>query len=383
MRDGRELTLDVELGPRPLWEALPRIMRWAFLNNPDSLPQLLIALFVFWKRPRSLAARLLLLLAACQFASVGLSQPFSPFPGPAEMFHVGAYWPSYLFGILLWPFFIVPTLAYLFLVFPVPKPFLRRHPKLAVAAVYGLSPAIMATGILTRFDQPLAFWRTPFELGGSLVVPLALAVVAISVVHTFLTERNPVARAQTRWLALGVLLTHGVGGVLFFLPNLGVIELTPLIAALYGIVSLALPTSLAIAILRYRLFDIDVIIRRTLQYGLLTGLLALIYFGTVILLQRFLRSLTGQVDSPLVVVISTLGIAALFNPLRLRIQEFIDRRFYRAKYDAEQALAQFAAAAREEVDMERLANTLLGVVEETMQPEQLNLWLKPIEEKSE
>jgi len=134
--------------------------------------------------------------------------------------------------------------------------------------------------------------------------------------------------------------------------------------------------SILLAMLRHRLWDIDVIIRRTLQYSLLSGLLALIYFGGVALLQGLLSRLTGQAQSPLVVVGSTLLIAALFNPLRLRIRAFIDRRFYRARYDAERTLARFAATARDEVDIERLTDALLGAVEDTMQPRQIALWLE-------
>jgi hypothetical protein len=133
---------------------------------------------------------------------------------------------------------------------------------------------------------------------------------------------------------------------------------------------------MAIAILRFRLFDIDVIIRRTLQFAILTGLLALTYFGGVVIIQGILSPLTGSSNSPLVTVITTLGIAALFNPLRIRVQDFIDRRFYRKKYNAEQALAQFAATARDEVDMDKLTSALLSVVEDTMQPEKVSLWLK-------
>jgi hypothetical protein len=112
-----------------------------------------------------------------------------------------------------------------------------------------------------------------------------------------------------------------------------------------------------------------------LQYTLLTGLLALVYFGSVLLLQSLVQTLTGQSRSPIVIVISTLGLAALFNPLRKRIQDVIDRRFYRKKYDSELALVQFAVTARDEVDLEQLVGVMLGVVEKTMQPERVSLWL--------
>jgi hypothetical protein len=138
------------------------------------------------------------------------------------------------------------------------------------------------------------------------------------------------------------------------------------------------PISIGIAIVRYRLYDIDILINRTLVYGALSATLALIYFGGVATTQAIFRALTGQQEQPqLAIVISTLLIAALFNPLRRRIQRFIDRRFYRRKYDARKTLEAFSAKLRDETDLDALSDDLVGVVKETMQPSRISLWQRP------
>jgi len=141
-------------------------------------------------------------------------------------------------------------------------------------------------------------------------------------------------------------------------------------------VTIGIPLSMGVAILRYRLYDIDRIINRTLVYGVLTVTLVLAYLGGVVGLQYVLHTLTGQ-ECQLASVASTLASAALFNPLRRRIQEIVDRRFYRKKYNTARTLADFSARLRDETNLESLGEGLMGVVWETMQPTHASLWLRP------
>jgi hypothetical protein len=211
-----------------------------------------------------------------------------------------------------------------------------------------------------------------------ILFPIWILLCAASLFLRF-RRAHGVEREQIKWLFYA-----GVIFVLFYMPSFignTYYQSENLLNLLLPVGMSTLPIAIGIAILRYRLYDIDVIIRKTLQYALLTGLLALVYFGSVILLQSLTENLFGE-QSPLVIVLSTLAIAALFNPLRTRIQDFIDRRFYRKKYNAEQSLENFAAIARDEVDMDKLTTALLAMVEETMQPEKMGLWLRETQKVS-
>jgi hypothetical protein len=214
------------------------------------------------------------------------------------------------------------------------------------------------------------------QLQALMFVLIFLASVSLVV---RLHHARGVERQQIKWVAYAGALGGGAS-----LPTYTVLEAVDIrwlhmvgyVAALVGIVGV--PTAVGIAITRYRLYEIDLIINRTLVYGSLTVMLALLYFGVVTATQTLFSVLTGQQELPqLAVVVSTLAIAALFSPLRRRVQSFIDRRFYRKKYDAAKTLEAFSAKLRNETDLETLGEELVSVVGHTMQPEHASLWLRP------
>jgi hypothetical protein len=210
-------------------------------------------------------------------------------------------------------------------------------------------------------------------------IPMMLVAGFAAVISLFVRFRRSRGdeRQQIKWFASASALTLAFIFAWEELPNVWG-ELIEAILALLGILIVpAIPVATGIAILRYRLYDIDILINRTLVYGSLTAMLALIYFGSVATTQSVFRALTGQEEKPqLAIVVSTLVIAALFNPLRRRIQRFIDRRFYRSKYDARKTLEEFSEKLRDETDLEGLNRDLAGVVRETMQPTHVSLWLR-------
>ena len=325
-----------------------------------------VGTFTFIKRPGNLSARFLFAFGLANL-SIALGESILDFS--ALYFDLTAGLTKLIFSNVVFAYLIAPSYLGYALTFPKPKSIIQRQPRwLLLPFLIGLVPTI-----LLFIDPQFA------EVGFMLTLVMILLGV-IALIHSGLTMRDAVSRAQLRW-AIGGFITGSAVFLLNFIGNLP----SPYREMILFVASLGLPImgfSLAIAIFRYRLFDIDVIIRKTLQYTILTVFLALIYFGSVILLQGLVENLTGE-QSPIVIVLSTLGIAALFNPLRNRTQDFIDHRFYRKKYNAEQALAHFAVTARDEVDIQKLSSALVNLMDETMQPGIVNIWLRPTQKVPE
>ena len=293
----------------------------------------------------------------------------------------------------------VPTIGlfgiYLILLFPDGRLPSRRWRPLAwlsgvaivlVGAGSALSPGPMDG--LPRIRNPFGLeeypWVADATLSLTLLLPLCILASAVSLVMRFLRSGGE-EREQIKWLAFtasilglgfssyvipGNILPDDAGGADRLWENLLENAVTLSFAGV--------PVAVGIAILRYRLYDIDLIINRTLVYSSLTAMLALVYFGGVAATQAIFRALTGQEQQPqLAIVVSTLVIAALFNPLRRRVQAFVDRRFYRRKYDAAKTLEAFSTKLRDETNLEALNSDLVRVIRETMQPAHASLWLRP------
>jgi len=277
-------------------------------------------------------------------------------------------WPALAVDVVQPLFLTTPTVA-LVLIFPDGR-FVPRWTRWLIFSSIALMAAILYL--------PLAYW-------GVLMVVISCGAIYAQV-YRYRHVSTPTGRQQTKWVLFGFLLWW------LLIMILGVpytIELnlppgSPLPwwtlfgSAGWWLTLTLVPLSLTIAVLRYRLYDIDLVINRTLVYGSLTVMLGLVYFGSVASLQYAFRVLTGHYDFPqLTIVVSTLAIAALFNPARRRIQAFIDRRFYRHKYDARKTLDDFSARLRDETNLDSLNAELIMVVKETMQPEHASLWLRP------
>jgi hypothetical protein len=230
---------------------------------------------------------------------------------------------------------------------------------------------------LSPVQNPFGFESVARFLGsvGIVLNPLLAGLVLAPIASLFLRfwRASETERQQIKWVLYAVAVLTVAIAVVSIWPAL---DGSRVAGVLFLAGFLAIPTAIGIAILKHRLYDIDLLINRTLVYGALTGALGLVYFCGVVALQAVFRTLTGQ-ESQLAVVASTLAIAALFGPLRRRIQAFIDRRFYRKKYDASKTLATFGSKPRDETDLHTLSEDLVEVVRETMHPTHVSLWLRP------
>jgi hypothetical protein len=283
-----------------------------------------------------------------------------------------------------WYWFMFIALAFIYLPLYFPDGRLPSRRWLPVAVITGIGVLVVVVlGMLTdtlrgqdvdyRIENPIGIEGLPpveeLPFFGVLSVPLVIGCVgAVAAVVVRFRRSSGVERQQMKWFlyAAAPILTFPITD---YLP--GIVS-----GLVFGWMLIGLPTAIGIAVLRYRLYDIDVVINRTLVYGALTVSLALVYFGGVVGLQRLLSPVVGE-SNQLAVVASTLAVAALFTPLRRRIQSFIDRRFYRRKYDARKTLEAFSTKLREASDLDGLNGELLAVVRETVQPEHASLWLRP------
>jgi hypothetical protein len=360
IRDGQEIHVPVTLVN---W----RFGKWllANLRDPVKLSGLLsgiillaLAVFVFYRRPGSPSAGAFLVIMVMIAGSIlggTLPTGFTSMVDPLANVLQNIF--NWYLLLALFPFAIIRFA----LVFPHPKPIHQRYSWLSY-----LAGAIGLILTLLPLDLPVGiFW---------LVFSLFITVAIL--IHNAFTMRDSVSQAQLRWGLGGLIIGFCILAFMFLAGSSGWIESHPeILDLMFSVATTVMGSMLAVAILRYRLFDIDLIINRTLVYGGLTLTLALIYFTSILLLQTLFQIATGESQSPLVIVISTLAIAALFTPLRRRIQNEIDRRFYRRKYDSQKMLEVFASNLRQEVDLDEIGQSLVAVAVETMQPENVTLWL--------
>jgi len=248
----------------------------------------------------------------------------------------------------------------------------------ATVVIWALLPG--KVGDAWDITNPLGLAALRPALGGLEVVMavLFLGFILSSVVSLVVRFRRSQGqeRQQMKWLTYAAATVVGMVLLTTLLEAADLVFLSEMAGLATDLLIAGIPVGVGIAVLRYRLYDIDLLINRTLVYGSLTVTLVALYFGGIVVLQRVFILLTGQ-QSTLAVVASTLAIAALFNPLRRRVQGFVDRRFYRRKYDARKTLEAFSAKLRDETDLEALNNELVGVVRETMQPAHVPVWLRP------
>lgn len=367
VRAGHQITVPVTLVSYPIGA----VVREDGGSLVFALAFALIAGFVFLRRPDDRAARALFLTASCLLSA----QSWSFGLQISDMIDGVGFWLYQITALGVYTIFWA-SLLHFALVFPRPHPLVMRW-RWLIPTIYA-SPAVcwVAYLLITHAIVPDTLeWIGSWTPGQGVMGILYFAAALLIVLDTFRISRDPITRRQIRWVVFAGGLSGGAGLLLSILPG-DVFGHAIISTNALGIVLLPIPFALAFAILRYRLFDIDVIIHRALVYGTLTATLGLVYGVSVVALQSLAGALSGLTTQwPPAIVASTLLIAALFQPLRRRVQTGIDRRFYRHKYDSARTLAAFGATLRMHTGLDELNERLVGVVEETMQPTQVSLWL--------
>ena len=342
---------------------------WVTINLLFAVVYFAVAALIFWRKSDDWMA----FLAA--FSLVALGASFPDIPATLAAVHPAWHLPVTLVSEDVIGF---PSLVVFFFLFPNGRfvPRWTRWVVIGFAALF-VPGTFFPNTLLNVSNWPdLLFLPLPLVVFGSLV---------FAQIYRYRKVSTSVEQQQTKWIVygaaialLGFLLLGNllprIVQLLIHSHSLTLIPYTILITSIY-LILLLIPLSLAIAILRYRLWDVDVLINKTLVYGLLTGMLVAVYAGCIIVMQALLRGLFHQ-TSDVAIVVSTLVIAALFQPLRRLIQAGIDRRFYRSRYDTARTLAAFSATLRSEVDLSQLSENLVTVVQETMQPAHISLWLR-------
>ena len=340
-----------------------------------------IGVLIVWQRPRNTIGWILCAIGlgtaitnfSGAYTTYGMVKGNLPLPGTEIFNWLGSIWS------INW----VLLLVFLPLLFPDGRLLTRRWRIVGwlavVLALLSILAGWMSLANLELFGKGIStnFWNNLSDNFRLLVLPLTIAAL-VSLVLRFIRAKER-ERQQIKWLTYGtaIMAVLIIGG--FKAIN---DPYSPIIGLIFSFAIMLLPLSIGISILRNQLYDIDRLINRTLVYGILTILLALVYFGLVFGLQALVRLFTGQASqSPIAIVASTLAIFVLIQPLRYRIQRIIDKRFYRSKYDAAKIIANFSSTLRDEVDLDTLTEDLVAVVQETMQPAHVSLWLRKAEQR--
>jgi hypothetical protein len=344
----------------------------------------IVAALIVWRQPRNSLGWVLMVPVGLYVVAGPIERLAPSSPEPTVPILLIVWFNNWNWLLLIFPLLLI------LLLFPNGRPPTPRWRWVGVAAIAWAALFVLLAALPQQinvttttnlvFDNPIGvLGKDTVErlLGVWIVGLLALTVACAVALFVRYRRANETEREQIKWLlyACAVFLVVYVGG---FVSGLGgTASLGGYIwGVFFGLSVIALPAAIGIAILKYRLYDIDVVINRTLVYGALTVMLAAAYLATVVASQYVFRALTGQ-ESQLAIVASTLTIAALFVPLRRRVQAFVDRRFYRRKYDARKTLEAFSVKLRDETDLDALRDDLVGVVRETMQPAYISLWLRP------